>query len=92
VWSQRHKKRLSQGLDDSVKSLYSPIHRSKEFYPFKGSIVKSTRTTTNHRPAQGLAAFVRCCPVVTMASMSMGLVDSPLDRAERTIDPGEGSA
>jgi hypothetical protein len=54
--------------------------------------VKSIRTSTNHRPILGSVAFVRGCRVVTMKPMGMGLFDSPLDRDESTMHPGEGSA
>ena len=90
---------MSQGVDDAVKTLYSPPPSLIEHNVSpKGPIVKSAHIVTTHRPVNGLVAFVRveaamqsfwACASALHLSLPAGY---PLDRAEDQVYPGEGSA
>jgi hypothetical protein len=59
---------FSQGVDDGVKTLYSPPLLPEPGFVFclRGFIVKSLRNVRTHRPMTGLVAFV---PARVMAAM-----------------------
>ncbi|HUG25335.1 hypothetical protein [Piscinibacter sp.] len=99
---QRFKQTLSQGVDDDVKTIYSPPPSLIERQFLESFIVKSPHIVTANRPMNGLVAFVRA--LQTMAAMkSPGGCPSALhpslpasyqwlDRNEDQLHPGEGSA
>jgi hypothetical protein len=89
---------LSQGVDDEVKTIYSPPRSLIERHSFGSFIVKFGRIVTSNRPMQGLVAFVRAAAMKSFG----GCTSAPhpslpasyqwLDRNEDQLHPGEGSA
>ena len=90
---------LSPGVDEGVKTLYSPpplplgaVHATQGF------IVKTRHIATTHRPPLGLVAFVRAAAMQLAVACDAAIgLDSPssyrwLDRAENQVHPGEGGA
>jgi hypothetical protein len=100
---QRVQLALSQGLDGTVKTIYSPLPLLIEHhFFFESFIVKTSRIVTSNRPLMGLVAFV-CAGAIKPMGCSFGGCMSALhlgqpaghqqlDRAEDQMHPGEGSA
>jgi len=91
---------LSQGVDDRVKTLYSPpssLLRAPTHF-IRGLIVNSRHAARTARPLQGQVAFARAaamgsrgkCDAIVGSSFVAGLPD--LERREHRLNPGEGSA
>ena len=89
---------LSQGVDDEVKTIYSPPPLLIEHHSFSGRpIVKSAPIVTANRPMKGLVAFVRTAAMKSFGGCTSALhLSQPsgyqLDRDEDQVHPGEGSA
>jgi hypothetical protein len=96
---QRCSKLIVTGVDDGVKTIYSPppLPLGAD-HSTQGFIVKSRHIVTTHRPALGPVAFVRAAAMQpTVACDAAMALDFPssnrwLDRAEDQVHPGEGGA
>jgi len=99
---QRVQTTLSQGVDDVVKTIYSPLPLLIEHHFFEGRlIVKSAHIVTANRPMKGLVRFVRAFPMTAAMQSFGGCANAQhptlpasyqLDRDEDQVHPGEGSA
>jgi hypothetical protein len=96
---QRVQTTLSQGVDEAVKTIYSPPPLLIEHHFFSGKpIVKSAHIVTANRPMKGLVAFVRAAAAMKSfggctSALHLNLpAGYQLDRDEDQVHPGEGSA
>jgi hypothetical protein len=90
---------LSQGVDEAVKTIYSPPPLLIEHQFFSGRlIVKSAHIVTANRPMNGVVAFVRAAAAMASfggcaSALHLTLPTGyQLDRDEDQLHPGEGSA
>src|SRR5689334_20642294 len=91
---QRVRTSLLQGVDDGVKTIYSPPPSRNRLQEPRSEpqdfIVKSRNVIRTHRPLQGLVTFVPSFAAVTMHGASP--TGYCLDRSEGPLNPGEGGA
>jgi hypothetical protein len=90
---------LSQGVDEAVKTIYSPPPLLTEHHFFSGRlIVKAAHILTASRPMKGLVALVRAAAAMKSfggcaSALHLTLpTGHQLDRDEDQLHPGEGSA
>ena len=95
---QRVRTTFSPGVDDIVKTIYSPLPLLIEHHFFSGRlIVKAAHIVTANRPMKGLVAFVRAAAMKSFGGCTSALhltlpAGYQLDRDEDQVHPGEGSA
>jgi hypothetical protein len=90
---------LSQGVDDAVKTIYSPPPLLIEHFFSGRFIVKAAHIVTANRPMKGLVAFVRAAAAMqsfggctSAQHLTLPASYQWLDRNEDQVHPGEGGA
>jgi hypothetical protein len=86
---------LSQGVDEAVKTIYSPPPLLiEQLFPLRKTIVKSAHIVRTNRPVKGLVAFVRAFQMPSFGACADAHLATGyrLDRDEEKNQPGEGSA
>jgi hypothetical protein len=99
---QRGSNGIVEGVDDAVKTIYSPLPLLIEHNHFaERLIVKSAPAIAANRPIKGLVAFVCALPMTAAMKPLGGSTRAlhlslrsgyQLDRDEDQMHPGEGGA